>query len=212
MTIISHKTFLIAPILCAAIPLLWFPFAEYAAVSSWGNGGLLWAGMFFALPLLAAFCIFIAAPIALFFRRVRRIALVSLLCAVAYFAAFIIAVRIGERVRMQGFDRLAERSAPLVQAIRAYEQKKGRPPDALQLLVPEFIPSVPSTGMGAYPEYRYVTGYPTNYDGNPWVLYVFTPAGGINFDQFMYFPRQNYPTQGYGGALERVRDWAYVHE
>jgi hypothetical protein len=65
--------------------------------------------------------------------------------------------------------------------------------------------------MRAYPEYRY-TPNATNYEGNPWVITVFTPSGGINFDQFMYFPLTNYPKTGYGGWLERVGDWAYVHE
>ncbi len=50
------------------------------------------------------------------------------------------------------------------------------------------------------------------HDNNPWVLIVHTPSGGINFDQFMYFPLQNYPESGYGGWLARIRDWAYVHE
>ena len=204
---------LLAPIMSAVIPLLWLPLAEYVAVSPWGSGALLWAGMLFALPAMLALISFVACPIALVFRRVRRVALVLLLCSFAFFAAFIVAARIGDRVRMRAFERLAERSAPLVQAIRAYEQKNGRPPDTLQNLVPEFISSVPSTRMGAYPEYRFITGErATNYNGNPWMLYVYTPGGGINFDQFMYFPLQNYPTQGYGGVLERIRDWAYLHE
>lgn len=67
--------------------------------------------------------------------------------------------------------------------------------------------------MRAYPKFEYVAGEKAkSYGDNPWVLYVFTPSGGINFDQFMYFPKQNYPKHGYGGWLERVGEWAYVHE
>lgn len=70
-----------------------------------------------------------------------------------------------------------------------------------------------STGMAAYPQYEYHTGArAAQYDGNPWVLVVFTPSGGINFDEFLYFPLQNYPRSGYGGSLEQLGDWAYVHE
>lgn len=64
----------------------------------------------------------------------------------------------------------------------------------------------------AYPNYEYHVGKPAGCFENPWVLVVFTPSGGINFDQFMYFPLQNYPEHGYGGWLERIDDWAYVHE
>ena len=67
--------------------------------------------------------------------------------------------------------------------------------------------------MGAYPKYEYVAGEEAKkWDDNPWVLYVRTPLGGLNWDMFIYFPKQNYPEHGYGGVLERVKDWAYVHE
>jgi hypothetical protein len=68
--------------------------------------------------------------------------------------------------------------------------------------------------MAAYPKYEYLTGRQTleQYDGNPWVVWVDTPSGGINWDIFLYYPRQNYPQRGHGGYLERVKDWAYVHE
>jgi hypothetical protein len=68
--------------------------------------------------------------------------------------------------------------------------------------------------LAAYPKYEYVTGDRAleNYDGNPWAVWVDTPSGGINWDIFLYYPRQNYPQRGHGGSLERVRDRAYVHE
>lgn len=114
---------------------------------------------------------------------------------------------------MRAFAELAERSKPIVLAIRSYETKYGRPPESLQSLVPEFIATVPGTGIPAYPDYRYYTGgQATHYDGNPWILTVFTPSGFINFDQFMYYPRQNYPSHWGGQRLQRVGDWAYVHE
>ncbi len=68
--------------------------------------------------------------------------------------------------------------------------------------------------MMAYSQYRYLAGDETEkqYQGNPWILRVYTPSGGINFDEMLYFPNQNYPKQGYGGTLELVGDWAYLHE
>jgi hypothetical protein len=125
----------------------------------------------------------------------------------------IVGGRIAGRLRMHGFAALAHRSETLVAAVKAYDAKFGRPPDSLEALVPDFISGIPSTGMRAYPKYEYLAGEKAKpFDDNPWVLYVFTPSGGINFDQFMYFPRQNYPEHGYGGWLERIGDWAYVHE
>jgi hypothetical protein len=100
-----------------------------------------------------------------------------------------------------------------VAAIRAYDIAQGRPPASLADIVPTHLSAVPRTGIMAYPNYRYYVGPEAQrYDKNPWVLVIHTPSGGINFDQFMYFPLQNYPQQGYGGSLVRIRDWAYVHE
>jgi hypothetical protein len=128
-----------------------------------------------------------------------------------YLYSFWAALGLGRDVRRSAFVALAERSKPLVSAIHAYTEKHGQPPESLEALVPDFLPSVPGTGMCAYPTYDYV--FPaTDYQDNPWIIRVSTPSGFINFDQFMYFPLTNYPTQGYGGWLERIGDWAYVHE
>jgi len=181
------------------------------AVARNGDDGFLWFEILFALPLLAAPPLLLVALIGLCFRRVRRGSALVALCSAAYLVAFPVSVQIGQRIRMRAFHQLAERSKPLIEAIRGFEQKHGRPPESLEALVPEFMPSIPSTGVRAYPEYDYSTAS-KNFDGNPWVLTVSTPSGGINFDQFMYFPLTNYPEQGYGGWLERVGDWAYVHE
>ena len=72
---------------------------------------------------------------------------------------------------------------------------------------------MPNTGIGAYPNYIYViVSEQTAYEGNAWLLKVRTPSGGINWDVFLYFPKQNYPKVGYGGVIEPIEDWAYVHE
>ena len=108
---------------------------------------------------------------------------------------------------------LAQRSRPLVKAILSFETKYGKPPEQLEQLVPDFLSAVPNTGIGAYPTYEYTTiADKAVYEGNPWILKVQTPSGGINWDMFMYFPKQNYPKTGYGGMLEPIEDWAYVHE
>ena len=203
--------FIAAPIVCGAIPLVSVPAAEWAAVAPNGTEMALWYVMLLVFPALASVPTFFVELVGLLFRRVRPYAALLSICSLVFIVAFIVSLRAGDRIRMGAFARLAERSKPLVAAIRAYEEKHGRPPKSLAALVPDFLANIPSTGMGAYPEYRYKV--PTNsHEGNPWVLYVFTPSGGINFDQFMYFPLTNYPKVGYGGWLERVGDWAYVHE
>jgi len=167
------------------------------------------------IPFLFVLAVVPFSFVLLIFRKTRRPALIALLSAITFLVAAIgiFRVDIGGRVRMHGFHKLAERSVPLVQAIKKFETEKGHPPNSLKELVPEYLLSIPDTGMGAYPMYEYIVGEEARkHDNNPWVLYVFTPSGGLNWDMFMYFPNQNYPERGYGGSLERIGDWAYVHE
>ena len=200
-------------LVACCLPLLLSPVLQYLAVAKHGSDIFLWLEMLLVLPLLAALPVLVVAPFLLFSRRLRPWAARALAAAIVLHVATIVGLRLGNSVRMAAFQRLAERSTPLVQAIRSYESRHGTPPADLIALGPEYLPESPGTGIAAYPRYEYRAGEKAaRYDGNPWVLTVFTPSGGINFDQFMYFPKQNYPKNGYGGWLERIADWAYVHE
>jgi hypothetical protein len=94
-------------------------------------------------------------------------------------------------VRREGFVRLAQRSRPLVTAIRQFETKYGNPPDELSQLVPEFLNEVPKTGIGAYPEYEY-QALPDKdiYRDNPWMISVRAGMPAMSWDLFLYFPKQ----------------------
>lgn len=186
-------------------------FADYHAVAPNGSGTLLFAVLFLGIPFLISVA---AIPISLFFcisSKRQRSAFQVLISSLIFAVVFIVSVNIGGRVRMNGFHALAQRSIPLVEAIKAYEQKHGNPPPTLNDIVPDFLPSIPETGMGSYPQYRYYVGKKDRYHGNPWILEVFTPSALINFDVFVYAPKQNYDSWC-GDPFERVGDWAYLHE
>lgn len=200
-------------VVICSLPVFVFPLLSYLAVAPFGSQVFLWFVLVLPLFMIAGLLGLLSVPVLCFVRRLRPLVARTLVASALVVAATILGIPWGHRIRMAAFDSLAERSAPLVQAIRAYEAKHGQPPSDLSKLVPDFLPGIPSTGMAAYPRYDYHVGdKAARYDENPWVLVVFTPNGGINFDRFMCFPRQNYPSQGYGGGLQRIRDWAYVHE
>jgi hypothetical protein len=187
--------------------------AFYISVAPIGTEVLLFLSTFAVLPLLAALILIPIALVFLCWRRYRMTALTTILGCVIYLAIGFAGFNLANNVRRAGFVSLAQRSRPLVAAIQRFEAKHGKPPANLEQLVPEFLPAVPITGIGAYPNYEYfVINEQAVYEGNPWVLRVNTPNGGLNWDAFLYFPKQNYPQVGYGGVLERVEDWAYVHE
>lgn len=196
-----------------SLPLVMSPLLQFLALAQNGSETFLWLEMFLIAPFLAALLTLIVAPFCLFNHRSRGVAARCLVLAAVLAVSTLGGFRLGSRVRMAAFHGLAQRSTPLLQAIRSYESKYGAPPQDLAALVPEFLPGIPGTGMAAYPNYEYHVGKnAARYDGNPWVVGVFTPTGLINFDQFIFYPLQNYPESGCMGRFERIADWAYIHE
>jgi hypothetical protein len=190
--------------------------AEWIVVSPRGTDELLWtAEMNLFFLFLLALAVVPVSVILLIFRKTRKTALYGLSAGVIYLFIAIAAPLISDQVRMRGFYKLAERSTVLVQAIHRFEKEKGAPPKTLQELVPEYLNLIPITGMGGYPTYEYKTGREAHqWTDDSWLLYVNTPAGGINFDIFIYLPSRNYQKDNlrYDGCSKLIGEWAYIYE
>lgn len=117
---------------------------------------------------------------------------------------------LGNELRMYGFELAAERAEPLIEAIEIYTHDNGVPPESLPVLVPKYITELPQK----LPPLEIVTDPEKllEYGENPWALTALVSRGLLNWDRFIYFPDQDYPERGFGGGIERVSDWAYVHE
>ena len=186
---------------------------EWWAISPRGSIGPLLASDLLILPLTGALVTAPLAALLAILPPLRAPASRLALQALVYLGIGVVAIRAGSVIRMSAFRDLAQRSAPLVEAIRRFEAHVGHAPRSLDDLVPEQLPAVPGTGMGAYPAYEYVLARDSwEYDGNDWILKVRASSGFLNWDEFLYFPSGEYPERGYGGSLESVGDWAYVHE
>lgn len=192
----------------------YFPFAEWLATARNGTALFLVAELIYGLRLLYVLVAILGVAVVRCIGRSRAGAVELILLGLLYVVCCFVGIRLGQQTRMAGMRAFTERAKPLVAAIHQYERDHHAPPGSLATLVPRYLPEVPSTGMRAYPEYYYSTGDECRrrYQDNPWALSVSTPIGFLNWDCLLYFPRRNYPERGYGGSLERVGDWAYVHE
>ncbi len=203
----------------ALLPLWWTPLAWWLAYSPspvLGTIGVLGVGFesFLVLILPFACLAIVVAPPAFLFRRTRRWALLYGTAAVVFVPSFLVGECYLRRfIWRDAVVRFERRSQPLVQAVHAYQAEHGRPPAALVDLVPDYLKEVPSTGIGISLNYRYVAGEKArSYADNSWVLITSPPCRLMSFDKLLYFPLQNYPQTGYGGWLEPIGSWAYVHE
>lgn len=159
--------------------------------------------------LVSPICI-IVSLILLLFRGARSGAMQVLGCAFVLLLSVLIGGFAANGLRDHEFRMLGDRSMPLVNAIAKYERVNGRPPKELADLVPEYIQRIPGTGFGSYPDYEYEV---LEVDKpSPWELRVPCGVGMLNWDVFFYWPTKKYPDYIYGGGVERMGDWAYVHE
>ncbi|HNO78180.1 MAG TPA: hypothetical protein PKN33_08985 [Phycisphaerae bacterium] len=143
------------------------------------------------IPLAAALCLF---------GRTRPMASKCLIACVLMFASIAISSPIGRRIRTDGFQKIADRGAPLVDGIKAFIQDKGEPPESLDDLVPDYLQSIPTTGMAAYPGYRYWQ----NERRNTWTVAV-SVCSGLDWGSVVYWSSEDYPK-----SLRRYGNWAYI--
>lgn len=185
---------------------------QWMALSPGGSHNWLSLPILVALPLALATALFLLMlPIALI-GAAREPALAIAAFCLAYIAVAAAGLQVAHEIRIRAFERLAQRSNGIIAAIHAYEAKEHRPPQSLADLVPEYLEVIPGTGIGAYPHYEYDAENFARENGTSWVLYVPCSEGLLDWDVFVYHPSRQYPRKGYGGSLQRVGTWAYVHE
>lgn len=185
---------------------------NYLAVSGYGSWEMT------SLELVGWLCliglsIMGLALVGILFQRLRCTAAAILIGAGLFVTVTLASLWCGDRIRYQGFARLAAEAAPLVAAIKTYEAEHGMPPEDLSVLKVDY-PADHRIRGGRLPAFEYLSGYMAKerYHGNPWVLKLQTPTGPLRWDLFIYYPLQNYPSLGHGGWFEPIADWAYVHE
>ncbi|HEY9788271.1 MAG TPA: hypothetical protein V6D17_22975 [Candidatus Obscuribacterales bacterium] len=161
------------------------------------------------LCILSALAVIIGIPL-LLMPRFKRSALLEIRMASVTFIAIVIAMIAGERIRVIEFSLLTKRAEPITKAISDYESSHGKPPGSLDELVPKYMAKIPGTGMGPYPKYEYEVLHAGSDAG--WELKILCPLGTNNNDLFFFRPGKRYDQSEHGGRVERIGDWAYVHE
>lgn len=184
----------------------------YGPLLAWHAGPMLGVGgwctrgseLFLLVPVVGGVAIFGLAPLCVP-TRTREWALPALLVCVVLAVGFVPAVVAAHRMRMRGFGLAGERAAPLVSAIERHIADTGSVPADLASLVPRWLPAFPD---GLPPLEIVAPGRA----GNRWMLRASVPSGMINFDEFVYWPDQDYPERDRGGRFQRLGSWAYYHE
>ena len=194
-----------------AVVLFWGPFVAWqgsciTGLLGWSTRGV---ELLVLVAPLAGLAVVAAGFTVLLSTRLRDRALQVVLIGCVLLLTFVPAVALGGWLRMSGFAAAGERAAPMVAAIERCIAETGAVPKELGDLVPRWIESLPAR----LPPLTIVTADErTDLGANRWALWADVPRGFINWDVFLYFPDQQYPDRGWGGSLQRLGRWAYVHE
>lgn len=185
---------------------------NYLSVSGHGDWGVPGQEMVIWLSLLGII-IMAVCLVGLLSSRTRCASLALMAGSGLFVALSIFSLKAADNIRHRGFERLTREAAPLVAAINGYVKEHGLPPEDLQE-VQVVYPAGHTIKGDVLPKFSYIRGEQAmeRYHGNSWVLMLKTPTGPLRWDVFLYYPLQNYPSLGHGGWLERIGEWAYVHE
>jgi len=192
--------------LLETLPLLPGP-----ALLSWPAQAVIFGATLFVFFLFAGLALPYFLPFLLFSQERRAWAARQSVLCIALVAGVLAGFLGSMPIRRARFAAATVRAMPLIEAVEAQRKATGSPPDELESLVPSRLSELPSTGMLAYPRFS----YRTSGGDDPFKTYelaIHCPSGGINFDRFVYWPEKGYPNHMYGGWVERIGDWAYVHE
>jgi hypothetical protein len=157
--------------------------AGAVALESFGGG----RDLGHVLLLVACFAIVIVGTLSLFFSVLvpwRNAALSALVAGATATPLLLAGFPLVSGASELALERLVRRSEPLVTAVRAFESRHGRPPPHLEALVPEFLPSLPTTGLPDAPSYAYKLDPASGDSPSSWRLGI--ELGGVfDFDELV---------------------------
>ena len=191
--------------------------AQWFALSPNGNHDYIRMTSLLILPVMLSLLAIPLFALLMLKRDFRRIALLATAGCAIYGVVGWSLFYLASEYRLARFETVAEQSEYLVDAIRRYEIDKGYPPSRFEELVPAYIPDMPRTGMGAYPDFHYRvkkmdSDINNHWFNGPWSLYIDIPLNDKHSEKFIYFPQRDIPDHWEQNIIERVGDWIYVRD
>ena len=92
-------------------------------------------------------------------------------------------------------------------SIIEYEKRNNIPPDSLDAIVPEFIPSIPNKyflDLGVHYSLS-IEPKDERWVGNSWILEAWFPVDLLNYEIFIYPSNNIYPE-----SMKKFGNWVYV--
>lgn len=160
------------------------------------------------LPAWWACAIAVLSGIIGLFSRFRQLALLVMTCCLIFITTYYVSAYFSSMVRRSNYIAAAVRGTEIVKAIFQYQEDHGAPPANLQQLSPAYIKGIPDTGLAVAPHFEYHF-YGKN--APQWEL-TLQQSDLPNADTLVYWPGANYPAYLPEGTIEKLGQWAFVHD
>lgn len=207
---------MISPGLRRAYPLLIVVLVSFgpliaihtAPILGWGPWVIAGIELLFFLPVVITAIALLLTIILFSIKKFRHRAIQTLTIAITLAVLFLPMIWLSGKLRMSAFHLAANRAEPLVAALHRYSQENGAPPSTLEILIPKYLEAIPKK----LPPLDLISGDPWRC-GNSWILRADAGTGLLNWDEFLYYPNQNYESLECNlGAITKIGNWVYLHE
>ena len=167
------------------------------------------AGIISLLTSLVPLVLLLLGFVALVYVKNRLVGLMLVVCCVTFTIVASSIIDLRQKIRDSAFEQLVLRSEPLVRAIHEYEDIRGLAPEKLVHIVPQYVREIPTTQLGAYPDFEYrKISDPALMAGNTWLLELSISTSPES--RLVYLPGQNYDVLE--GIKQPVVNWVYVYQ
>ena len=139
------------------------------------------------------------------FRRARTTSATMAVAGTVFLPLLVLGVGLGWRAHEAGQRRLVARGDLIVDAVLRYEADSSHSPATLQELVPRYLAELPTTGSGAFHEWRYTPD--TDKPGGRWHLSVHTGSTIFDWEHVSYNPTGAYLPYG----VRMIGRWAVIN-
>jgi len=154
----------------------------------------------------------LACPITLCFKKFRNITFPILVFCLGYFSFLFSGYIAGYYHGESGLIKVPENSQLLIKAIKNFENENGRPPEELRELIPNFIDSIPSSGMIYNSKFKLILDKnlnvrPIGREG--WSLSTDVMINLQNYYYLSYYSNSEYPDYSFKPKNPLNYNWSY---
>ncbi len=194
-----------------ALPIVWLGFLVINGTGGWSVSGFeYFLGPIFLLVFLGATRVISRLGLFLARRGPLKVRATNNQVLGGCFIGLVLGVYASEKLRMHGFELMAERAKPVTEAMKDYVKETGEVPPSVAELIPDYLPQMPAK-LPAFEIIREPAQL-NNFGVDQWALQAVVSSGLVQWDWLIYHPAEIYSEIENGLSVKQVGNWGYFYD